>query len=460
MFAQESELRKVENFTGIKAYSVVKVVIRTSDTNYVKVESQSKSDLEKIKTKVKGSVLEIYAEGNLETETKVYVGIKDLQHIEATGAADIRTSGNMSVNNLKIESSGAGNVKLDLSANDIELYATGAGNVILSGSANSIKITASGASTVKAFKLAVNNANVEASGAANVKVNAVKSIKASASGAGNIEYKGNPTDKQVEVSGAGSVKNEDGDGEKVFKSDTTNILFGDKKIIIFDEENEKSKKSNKTKNNNKEIHSWAGIGLGVNGFLNASNSLELPASYDYLKLNYSKSLTFNLNLFEKDFHIYKNYVNLVTGFGFEFNHFAFDKAVTLNPDVDYVAGTIDSNVEYKKNKLNASYVTMPLMFAFNSNIANPSKSFHFAAGVVGAYKIGSKTKQEFEINGTEYFVKRKDSYNLNPFRLSATVRAGYGDVYLFATYALTELFDAKGGPRLYPFTAGICLSFD
>ena len=76
-----------------------------------------------------------------------------------------------------------------------------------------------------------------------------------------------------------------------------------------------------------ETRRTPGTREGVNGMLDYNNTLNVASGAKFLELNYAKSYQFGLNLFEKDFHIYKNYINLVTGLGFDFNHYAFSKRI-------------------------------------------------------------------------------------------------------------------------------------
>ncbi len=94
------------------------------------------------------------------------------------------------------------------------------------------------------------------------------------------------------------------------------------------------------------------------------------------------------------------------------------------------------------------------MFEFNTS-KNSDRSFHVAVGAIGGYKLSSKTLRTYEINGYEFKEKRKDDFNINPFKLDATARIGYGQFTMFATYSLTELFEPKKGPPVNPFTVGI-----
>jgi hypothetical protein len=304
------------------------------------------------------------------------------------------------------------------------------------------------------------------SGAGDAKVFATQSLDADVSGAGSIIYKGNPADRNVSISGAGSVRESStGNGDET-ASDTTKFKLGNKKYIIIgdgddDDKNNKHKdkisKKDSTRNHNNDFEHWGGIEIGVNGMLDFKNSLDLPSNGAFLELDYGKSLKFGLNLYEKDFHIYKNYVNIVTGFGFDFNHYAFQNSITLNGDTTFLTARTDSMIDYKKNKLNVTYIKIPLMLEFNTS-KNSNKNLHIAVGAEFAYRIRSITKQRFEVDGTHYNVKHKDDYNLEPFRYSAVARIGYNNVTIFADYGLNRLFKKDKGPQVYPFTLGVTLS--
>lgn len=239
------------------------------------------------------------------------------------------------------------------------------------------------------------------------------------------------------------------------KTDTLKFSIGKSVVWIMDRD---SSKIETKKKKTEKFNCWNGIGIGINGFMNSSGNTTPPANYDFLELNYNKSLSFNWNFADLQIPIYKNYVSLVTGLGLEFNAYNFRKPITL----DQISETVevafyDSTTYYSKNKLKATYLEVPLLLEFNTN-KKQSKSFHLAAGIIAGYKIGSKTKQIFEKNGEESKVKRKGDYNLNPFRYGATVRIGYDDVSLFANYSLSTLFEKGRGPDIYPFAVGLSFS--
>jgi len=454
----QAQTRSVADFTRIIAGDSFNIVISQNETNTIKIDADEKTNSQ-IKTEVKDGVLTISTENNSSFKpVTITIGVKSVTHLEISGSADIKTSNQLVCDKLTIISSGAGNVNLDLKTNEVKIKLSGAGDLILKGYAQLLDALVSGAGDLKASDLEAIKVIAKVSGAGNAKVNVVQTLSADVAGAGSIIYKGNPVERDVNINGAGSVReSKSGTGEET-ASDTTKFKLGKKKYMIIDDNvNEerlktKSKKDSIAAYNNK-YENWQGIELGINVLLDYKNSLKAPANGTFLELDYAKSIQFGLNLFEKDFHLYKNYINLVTGIGFDFNHYAFKNNITLNPDTSYLSATTDI-IDYKKNKLNVSYLKIPLMLEINTG-KNPKNNFHFAGGMEFAYRIHSVTKQKYDVGDKHYKNKTRDDYNLEPFRYSLVARIGYNNITIFANYGLNRLFQKDKGPQLYPFTVGV-----
>ncbi len=199
---------------------------------------------------------------------------------------------------------------------------------------------------------------------------------------------------------------------------------------------------------------WQGLDIGVNGYLNTKNSTATPETFPFLELDYARSRSFSWNVAQYNFHIYKNYINLVTGAGFEWNSYVFKQNVTLATDVNMISAMNDS-IDFTKNKLKSTWVKAPLMIEFNTN-KDENKSFHIAVGAEIGYNIfRNRQKQEYMYKGEEQKRKTKDDFNINPFRYSLVARVGFGRYTLFANYGMSELFKANQGPQVYPFSMGI-----
>ncbi|MCE9538331.1 MAG: DUF2807 domain-containing protein [Bacteroidetes bacterium] len=405
------EKRIVGDFNGIKAGDSFNIILSQSDSNTVKVEADEKSQLQ-IKTEIKDGILSIIAIDNIKSDKPlvINIGIKSLSNLDITGAADVKSDNQLICDKLTIASNGAGKIHLDIKASDVKTKISGAGNVILMGTAQMLEATLSGAGNLKASNLEVDKAKVKVSGAGDAKINVKQNLEADVSGAGSVIYKGNPISKKDSLS-----------------------------------------------NYNEEFKHWTGFEIGVNGLLDYKNSLDAPKGAAFIELNYARSIHFGLNLLEKNFHIYKNYVNLVTGFGFDFKHYALKNNVTLNSDATYLDASNDA-VKYKKNTLNVSYIKAPLMLEFNTG-KKSNHNFHVAVGAQFEYRIHSVLKQKYDLNDKHNKIKQRDDFNLEPFLYTATARIGYNKVTLFANYGLNRLFKKDKGPQVYPFTAGVNFNF-
>lgn len=258
------------------------------------------------------------------------------------------------------------------------------------------------------------------------------------------------------------------------QTDTTKIDFGKNKIFIItdkssndttvvisesqtdtsivnNEDEDNPKKSKKFKSH------WAGIGIGVNGYLNESNEFSPKSADNYLDLNQGKSWGVSLNFVEINIPIYKRYVGLATGIGFEFNNYRFLKNIVLMEDSNQLYAINDSLINYSKNKLMVPWVTVPLLVEFQ--IPTSEKRIHVAVGALGAVRIGGHTKTVYDYKGNDIQDKVKGEFHMNWLRYGLTAQIGYGKVGLYANYSLSSLFKTNEGPELYPWTAGFKFSF-
>jgi len=417
---------------------------------------------------------------NSRNKKAIILSVKNLEKITVSGMSDILSLGEIKANEFSIESSGSSDVVLNINAKKILSTVSGSGDVKLTGNCDELNAKVSGAGDLKAKNLKAKNVIVVVSGAGDAEVNAELSIKGKASGAGALKYAGNPSDIQIEKTGVGSIKKIDEDdvlsieigkdGIKVeTETDTTRIRIGKRKIIIMEEGKEKvesneypdpdkkgkkNKKKKEIKLEAKDI--WSGVEFGSNGFLVNKNSLKIPGSHEGFELDYAKSYFWNINPIEKNIPIYKQYVSITTGLGFEMNRYSFGNRYQLINVPDTLIA-MKTGINYKKNVLRTTYVTVPLFLEFNTS-ANPKHSFHFAPGIIGAYKLGSaRIKQEFNLDGVDYEQNIYGNYYVNPFKLSAALRMGYGKLNLIAAYSLTELFSKNKTIGLTPFTLGLNL---
>jgi hypothetical protein len=201
------ETRKVGSFSAIEVSGAFDIILKQGATEEVTVETD-KNILPLVRTEVLGNTLKIDTRKPVHHTTmlKVYITLKDLSHIDVSGAVDIQSDGRLTLPELSIDASGSSDSKLDLAVQRLRLDCSGASKMKFSGSAVDVSMDLSGATDIFAFDMPAETYNIEISGAGNAQLNVSKKIRAEISGAGSVKYKGSPTEIDQSVSGAGSIK--------------------------------------------------------------------------------------------------------------------------------------------------------------------------------------------------------------------------------------------------------------
>jgi hypothetical protein len=469
LLAQTEQKKSVPDFSELYVSVNCPVKLQKADAPYVIIMGKDSGVSVNIQSS-DGKLL-IKNDGKKLQPEKITVGYVKLSALDVSGAANVKSDTTIEADDLKLNINGASKCRLSLKVNTLSSVVSGAASLTLNGSAQKMDAIATGASTLRATELVTENATVITSGASKAKVNVTGKLEGSASGASTLAFTGDTKETQLNQSGAATIRKSDQSGDLVrdvqrssgsgsgsisVNGDSTKryTINGRYEIIVHDYPNDSAWMH---RHHRKGIRkqNWAGIELFQNGYTTYDNKITLPAGSDYMSLDYgTRNLGWNLNLMEKDFRFAHGKMQFVTGLGFSFNSFALKNKTTLNADSSFTGYKYDSLASFSKNKLKESFITVPLLLELNTSHRD-SRNFHIAAGVIGGLKLGSRTKQFYSEDGHEFHQIRKDDYNLYPFKLDATVRVGYGQFTMFATYSLTPLFQEGKGPQLYPFTLGI-----
>lgn len=203
---------------------------------------------------------------------------------------------------------------------------------------------------------------------------------------------------------------------------------------------------------------WLIVDLGFSNVNDQTNyAIPNPAffpggnlSKDQMSLRNGRSINVNLWFFMQRVNIIKHVVNLKYGLGVEMNNYSFEKSVRYNTEP--VTNITIDNIKYRKNKLAADYLTVPVMLDFNF-APKRKKGYGFSAGVSAGYLYAARQKMKSEQNGKE---KVRSDFNLEPWKLSAIGELNLGAVRLYGSYALNDLH--KNGLQQTPYNFGIRLS--
>lgn len=198
------------SFSKIKISHAIKVVITQSDSESLAVSANNEEYIDDIVTELEGNTLVIKSKNNSWTgrrnrQLKAYISFKRLEAIEVSGASDVVTVGTIKQPSLRMDLSGASTLKATVETGTLSLDLSGASQLSLKGSAEVLKADCSGASDMNAYDLTAELANLDVSGASDIEINVSREIKAEASGASSIRYKGNATVTNVKTSGASSI---------------------------------------------------------------------------------------------------------------------------------------------------------------------------------------------------------------------------------------------------------------
>ncbi len=181
-----------------------------------------------------------------------------------------------------------------------------------------------------------------------------------------------------------------------------------------------------------------------------------------MKLRTGKSVNVNLWIVMQRLSLIKNNVNLKYGIGLELNNYRFKNPISFreNGTIPYSGGSVTSNpfifedsIAFKKNKLAADYLTVPLMLNFATTPQNGKKGLSMSVGVSAGYLYSQRNKQKSDARGKD---RNKGEYDLERFKLSYIGELGLGPVRLYGSYSPKSIFEHDLDMR--PFTVGIRFS--
>lgn len=206
-WSQESEVRKVGPFKGVKVAEGIDAYLKKGSKEEVKVEA-SGIRLDNVLTEVSGDYLKIHLkEGSYrDRDVKVYVTYVAIDKLSASSGANIFHEGILTADDLELGASSAGNIELKVDCDELEASASSAGEIEVEGKARTVEFDASSAGEVDAYDLTADNAYAEASSGASIKLSVSKSLEARASSGGSIRYRGNPERSNTNASSGGSVR--------------------------------------------------------------------------------------------------------------------------------------------------------------------------------------------------------------------------------------------------------------
>lgn len=164
-----------------------------------------------------------------------------------------------------------------------------------------------------------------------------------------------------------------------------------------------------------------------------------------------------------DFPIKKSKLSFATGLGVNVSVVYLNQQVMRVSDTGvygyeahFVPEAIDS--QFKRYKITTTYLTAPFELRYFSNTLNRNKGFKAAIGLQIGTLLGAGTKAVTTVEGVTVKYKTDTKRYMTAWNFAATARVGYGNITLFGSYNLTNVFKGNAGPTITPAAVGICFT--
>jgi hypothetical protein len=206
-----AELREAKNFHSITISDAFDVFLTQDNEEAVAVSANETRYRELITVEVKNGVLHVglkkeglrWMRGN--KQLKAYISFRKLDKLDVRGASDIYIQGTMKAEDLKLNISGASNLKGRIESSNLVVDLSGASDITVTGHASKLDLEVSGASKFKGNNFSTDFCSAKASGASDILLTVNKEVKANANGASAVKIKGDGVITELRAGGASKV---------------------------------------------------------------------------------------------------------------------------------------------------------------------------------------------------------------------------------------------------------------
>ena len=198
---------------------------------------------------------------------------------------------------------------------------------------------------------------------------------------------------------------------------------------------------------------WQGLDIG---FMSTNKS-------DQWSNKVIQSTSLGINLFEFKIPLFKQYIGITTGFGFNSKTYTFGDAysfMSTDSTIDLVTGNpslYDASATVKYSTLNQGFFQIPLLLDFSTK-KSQKKSISLAVGVVGGIRLFTNHRLQGKYSNGDKFnnvISDNKYFHTNLLSLDGIVRVAYGPIGLFGTYSLNGLFKKDAVEKISPISIGL-----
>ncbi|WP_299336168.1 head GIN domain-containing protein [uncultured Psychroserpens sp.] len=207
-----TETRSTSDYDAVKCAGSFDYILVAGTEGQLTLEGESNL-LQYIVTEVKNGSLHIKTEKGKNISPsrnktiKITIPFEDIDKVSLSGSGDLWNEDTITSNSLDVSLSGSGDVVLDVQTKNVSGKVTGSGDMTLKGSTTDLRAGVTGSGDFHGFNLQATNTDVSVTGSGDAAVVCNGNLKARVTGSGDIEYRGNPKNKDTKVSGSGSIDN-------------------------------------------------------------------------------------------------------------------------------------------------------------------------------------------------------------------------------------------------------------
>jgi|GEM_PF-787162 len=195
----------VKDFHSLQIGDAFKVRLIQDDENKVVIITDENLH-EHIAVINKNGILSIQVQADFRefNDLTVYITFKELDNINFDGECIVDAENQLKFDELDFSLTGATSTELDIEVNTLNIQVSGASTTTLSGSIQKSNILVNGAGSFNAEKLSIDEVNINVSGGGTAEILVNEILEANVSGGGMLEYSGDPTKVEENISGGGS----------------------------------------------------------------------------------------------------------------------------------------------------------------------------------------------------------------------------------------------------------------
>lgn len=212
LFGQEKREVFQGTFTGIRCMGAAKWKLIASDEEKIVVETSNAEVFDYVQTSLNGGILFMDARGKnmniskLFSEVTFLVYYKSIDHIVLDGAGIIESEDAIRTDQLYANLKGSGKIDLEIDCKDFEGWMQGTSYFSVRGECNIALVRVTGVGSFSGLELFAEQAEVRVDGVGHATIHVKERLDARLNGVGSIKYAGNPSDKNFDINGLGTIK--------------------------------------------------------------------------------------------------------------------------------------------------------------------------------------------------------------------------------------------------------------